>query len=72
MNSSAQAMARKSVTAAVRPSVVHWLATANSSRVTRFSGLEHATMSNRSTRRNMRTAWNLSVTMDAGRPATEV
>lgn len=72
LNISAQAMAMKRVTAAVSPSVVQLDAFANSSLVIWFSGLEHATISKMKTRVNISPAWNLSVTMEAGRPARDV
>ena len=67
-NISAQEMAMNTASL----SVVQLDAIANSCLVNRLAGLEHATTSRMRTRANMRPAWNLSVTMNAGRPATEL
>jgi hypothetical protein len=72
LNISAEAMAMKRVIAAVSPSTVQLLATANSSLEIRFSGLAVAAMRMMNTRKNIKMPWNLSVVMEAGRPARDV
>jgi hypothetical protein len=60
------------VIAATSPSIVQLLATANSERTMRFCGAAVATISSINTNENIRYAWNLSVTILAGNPATLV